>query len=116
MGNHSAGRAMGKSAALMLENRCEQSARSLLDAICKPWKGCDAEFEAEDPNNPGRIHPDYTFYTDPNGPLGVLILEVWGEQGVDYMETVEGLTHPIPSEEHWWEGPYAKFRERYDFR
>lgn len=114
MGNHAAGKAMGKTAELMLAHRGDQSAAALLDAICEPWRNCDAEFEAEDPNNPGKIHPDYTFYTDPNGPLGILINEVWGENGVTYMEQVDGVPDPVPSED-WWEGPRQKFKDHYEF-
>lgn len=114
MGNHTAGRAMGKTAEMLLKNRGEQSALDLLDAICEPWRLCDAEFEATDPEFPGRIHPEYTRYTDPKGPIGQLIMEVWGEDGVSYMEAVEGLDVEVPSDA-WFFGPYEKFRERYDF-
>lgn len=85
MGNHQAGRAMGKTAEAMLRMRTDQTALMLLDMICFPYEGCDAEFEAEDPNNPGHMHPDYVFYTDPDGPMGKLIIEAFGEPGKDYI-------------------------------
>ena len=115
MGNHSAGRAMGKTTALLLKSSDRLPALDILDVVCEPYRQCDAEFEAEDPERPGRIHPDYTRYTDPHGPMGMLILEVWGEDGEEYMESVEGVDYQVPSEA-WYEGPYQKFRDRYDFR
>ena len=99
-----------------------QTALALLDMICRPYEGCDAEFEGEDPKHRGHIHPDYTFYTDPVGPLGVLIAEAfapdrdwvadwrawrlspqYGEEGVGNVRDM------------WEDGPMEKFDRRYDF-
>lgn len=69
MGNHQAGKAMGLTAVALLANRTNQTALELLDIICTPYRGCDAEFESEDPANPGSTHPDYHDYTSPDGPV-----------------------------------------------
>lgn len=108
MGNHQAGRAMGKTAeALAFTNL---TALAALDMICNPYRGCDAEFEAEDPNRPGHIHPEYADYTDPNGPIGKLIIEAFGETGKDYYgEWGEA------EQDAWFDGPYTKFKDRYEF-
>ena len=69
MGNNTVGRAMGKTAQSLIELRTTETAIDLLDAICGPYRGYDAEFEAEDPNRPGFRHPDYACYDDPGGPI-----------------------------------------------
>lgn len=68
---------MGRMAAMAIKMRTSQTALELLDEICTPWQGCDAEFEAVDPDNPGHTHPVYCRYTDPEGPLGRLIQEAF---------------------------------------
>ena len=79
MGNHAAGKAMGIAADAVLKSHYPRNffdagfALSILDDICEPWRGCDAEFEAEDPKRPGHINPEYTFHDDFNAPLGKLI-------------------------------------------
>ena len=67
MGNHEAGKAMGRMAEMALKMRTNQTALELLDEICEPYRGCDAEFESVDPNNPRQTHPEYGDYTDPQG-------------------------------------------------
>jgi len=112
MGNHTAGRAMGKAAEMALEMRTDQKALDLLDKICEPWRGCDAEFEGEDPKRPGYVHPEYSKYTDPNGPMGLLIIEAFGDPDRDYMR---GWPEDADAVDQWWDGPYGKFRARYEF-
>jgi len=80
MGNHEAGRAMGRGAEMALQMRTNQTALELLDMICEPYRGADAEFEAVDPDNPRQIHPLFTYYTDPSGPLGILMREAFARQ------------------------------------
>lgn len=113
MGNHTAGAAMGRATELALEMRTTQTAIELLDKICEPWRGCDAEFESEDPNNPGNINPDYDNYTDPNAPMGKLIAEAFGEAGHDY--ATGWINDDEAAVDAWWDGPYGKFRSRYEF-
>jgi hypothetical protein len=116
MGNHFAGKAMGVAAEVALKMRTNQKAIDILDQICKPWQGCDAEFEAEDPENQGHDHPDYTFYTDPNGPLGILITEAFGKKGKDYKYKNNGNMDAFEkAQEEWGCGPCRKFDDRYDF-
>ena len=82
---------MGEMAAELIALRpaWKSDAREILDHVCLPWIGCDAEFEAPfgkaspemftyDPMAAGpwprsRWDSPYVFYTDPNGPLGLLI-------------------------------------------
>jgi hypothetical protein len=116
MGNHYAGKAMGVAAEIALKMRTNQKAIDILDQICKPWQGYDVEFEAEDPKNPGHDHPDYTFYTDPTGPLGILIIEAFGEKGVDYKyENTKSYEDLEKAQEKWYYGSCKKFHDRYDF-
>ena len=112
MGNHDSGRAMGRAATLALKMRTTQSAIELLDAICEPYRGSDAEFEAEDPNQRGHIHPDYEQYTDPAGPLGKLIIEAFDKENVGTWESAE---RDDAFYDRWYDGPYDQFRKRFGF-
>lgn len=103
---------MGKAAEMALRTRIHQSALELLDMICEPYRGCDAEFEAEDPHRPGFLHPDYGDYTAPTGPMGVLIAEAFGDPGRDYKV---GWPNDEGAVEAWFDGPYERFRARYEF-
>jgi hypothetical protein len=120
MGNHHVGRAMGRMADMALKMRTNQTAISLLDEICEPYRGADAEFEAEDPKNPGHQHPKYCRYTDPKGPLGILIKEAF-DPTTDWLALQEqaektGDDDTIESfYESWGNGPEAKFDARYEF-
>lgn len=120
MGNHDAGRAMGRMADLALKMRTNQTALELLDQICEPYRGCDAEFEAVDPNNPHRTHPEYYRYTDPNGPLGRLIQEAFDPK-TDWINLLEDAreSHDDDRQEAFWEswgeGPEKLFDARYEF-
>jgi hypothetical protein len=125
MGNHTAGRSMGLAAEKALAIRAQgQAALALLDMICEPYRGCDAEFEAEDPNQRGRLHPDYTYYTDPKGPLGRLMSEAFAPErdwigdwakwkaSSDYGNEGTGNVRDA-----WYDkdGPSQKFARRYEF-
>jgi hypothetical protein len=88
----------------------KDEALAALDMICNPHRNCDAEFEADDPNNPSLIHPVYECYTEPKGPIGRLIViafEATPEQIAAY-ETEENI-------ELWFDGPYQLFDKRYNF-
>ena len=120
MGNHEVGRAMGRMAEMALKMRTNQTALVLLDEICEAYRGADAEFEAVDPNNPRQTHPEYCQYTDPKGPLGILIREAF-DPAVDWI----ALQHEAEKTgdddkiedfyESWGCGPEAKFSTRYEF-
>lgn len=114
---------MGRQAeAALLIRRPVQTAIQLLDMICKPFEGCDAEFEADDPAKPGHEHPVYTYYTDPLGPLGQLIAEAFApernwiadwvtwEKSDDFGNEGNGNVRDL-----WYEGPKRTFSRRYDF-
>src|SRR3954470_13014244 len=114
MGNHDAGRAMGRAAGIALKMRNGQSALEILDMVGEPYRGCDAEFEAENPERPGYINPAYANYTDVPGPLGKLIAEAFGEPGVDYQALYKEAGPDSDFHERWYQGPYTKFKERFD--
>ncbi len=119
MGNHEVGRAMGRMAEMALKLRTNQTALTLLDEICEPYRGCDAEFEAEDPNNPGQTHPEYDRYTDPKGPLGILIQEAFDPM-VDWIALQRKVKESGDDDEleefhnNWGYGPEKQFVARYD--
>ena len=120
MGNHDAGRAMGRMADLALKMRTNQTALEILDQICEPYRGCDAEFEAVDPANPHRTHPEYFRYTDPNGTLGRLIQEAFDPK-TDWIRLLREAaeSHDDDRMEAFWnswgEGPEKEFDTRYEF-
>jgi hypothetical protein len=120
MGNHEVGRAMGRMAEMALKMRANQTALELLDEICEPYRGSDAEFESEDPKNPGNIHPEYCRYTDPKGPLGVLIREAF-DPTVDWIALQREAEKSGDDDnieefyESWGTGPEGKFDARYEF-
>jgi hypothetical protein len=120
VGNHDAGRVMGRMAEMALKMRTNQTALELLDMICEPYRGCDAEFEAVDPNNPGHTHPEYCRYTDPKGPLGILINEAFDPK-INWInlfkEAVKSGSDNKIEEfyNNWSDGPEDKFDRRYEF-
>ena len=114
MGNHTAGLAMGRMAETLITMRTNQTALELLDEICAQWRGCDAEFEAVNPEHPHQIHPLIRNYTDPNGPLGALISEAFGDPGTDYTKGWSDSDN-VAVADAWWDGPYGAFKKRYDF-
>lgn len=85
---------MGKMAEVLVSRRLPgESAIDLLDKICKPYANTDAEFESEDPENLGCVHPDFDSYTDPlpKAALGMLMLEAFALNGVADRERYEPM-------------------------
>lgn len=123
MGNHFVGKAIGLAAEVALSNRKPgDTALSLLDAVCRGHEGCDAEFEAEDPANPGRIHPEINDYCDPhpNAALGMLMLEAFAPNGVaDISKYAPMLISNHPDGENatdlWRDEVCIPFSKRYGF-
>jgi len=111
---------MGRMAEMALKMRTSQTALELLDEICEPYRGADAEFEAEDPDNPGHTHPEYCRYTDPKGPLGILIREAF-EPKTDWIALQRKIEATGNSDlieefyESWGVGPEKQFDSRYEF-
>jgi len=120
MGNHEVGRSMGRMAEMALKMRTNQTALALLDEICEPYRGADAEFEAVDPNNPRHTHPEYWRYTDPKGPLGILIREAF-DPTVDWVALQRKAEETGDDDkieqfyESWGVGPASQFDARYEF-
>lgn len=124
MGNHTAGKAMGLAAELVAARRLPaDTAIGLLDSICSQYRGCDAEFEAEDPARPGRLHPSCPDYRYPHQDmaLGILMLEAFAPNGVAdldrYRLAMDGADDDLREQayEDWWNEVCAPFRARYDF-
>jgi hypothetical protein len=123
MGNHVAGRAVGHAAEIAIKARLQgETALALLDRVCKKYRGYDAEFEAEDPNNPGTVHPDYDSYTDPhpNAALGMLMVEAFAPNGLTDLPKYAAMLNGEGDEEEaacdaWWQDVYEPFRKRYGF-
>lgn len=120
VGNHDAGKAMGIAAEAALGARRrrklrQQEARDILDAICESWRGCDAEFEAEDPKRPGHQHPEYIDYTDFNAPLGKIIAAAFTPGKTWTLPRGRVDRDASPVWEAWYTTAYAAFKERYEF-
>lgn len=123
MGNHSAGYAMEQAAVDAVARRHpDESALSILDRICEPWRDCDAEFESTDPNNPDCVHPDFDKSTDPHpmASLGMLMLEAFAPNGVADLERYRPMLDGDGDAEEtacdaWWAEVYDPFKQRYNF-
>lgn len=113
MGDHHIGVAMGRAAEIFWGLRGSKSvskdeALEFLDNICIPYKGRDAEFESVDINDHGQLNPNYADYTDPNGPIGRLII-------IAFDATLEEMVLDDNDTSPWFDGPYMRFRDRYNF-
>lgn len=122
MGNHAAGKSIGLAAELVLSRRQPgDTALGLLDAVCKGYSGCDAVFEAEDPNRPGYVNPEFRDYRypHPKAALGMLMLEAFAPNGVADLAKYAPMLAPHPegdkAYELWWDEVCQQFRKRYDF-
>lgn len=121
MGNHYAGNTIGKQAQAIYANRpAGQTALQILDQICEPFRGCDAEFESEDPNRPGHVHPDFDNWRDPHpgAGLGMLLLEAFAPNGIDDLQRFAPGFDDRDDEvavDAFWKEILGPFRERYDF-
>ncbi len=119
MGNHCAGKAMGLAAHLVLpRRRADDQALALLDAICGPFRGCDAEFEAEDLDDPDAQHLEFNDYRDPhpNAALGMLMVEAFAPNGLlDLGRYAPALHGDDDAYDRWADEVETPFRERYDF-
>ncbi|KKN50937.1 hypothetical protein LCGC14_0628020 [marine sediment metagenome] len=93
MGNHAVGRAMGLMAEMALKMRTNQPALSLLDEICEPYRGADAEFDE---------------VTEPDQALGKLMGEAFSPD-TDWTINTEDVA------DKWYDKVYIKFCSRYEF-
>lgn len=126
MGNHFVGRAIGLGAEAELKRRLpEETALEILDRLCELYRGSDAEFGAEDPGQPGRIHPVYSDYRHPHpdSALGMLMLEAFAPHGMDDLPRYramlvndrDGVEDKEQASEAWWCEVRDAFANRYDF-
>jgi hypothetical protein len=123
MGNHAAGQAVGLAAEHALSVRLPgEGALAILDRVCLKYQGSDAEFESEDPANPGASHPDYYSYTDPHpkAALGMLMVEAFAPNGLADLPTYAAMLDDAGDEEEAayekWEAEVEEpFRRRYRF-
>lgn len=123
MGNHVAGRAIGLAAEhARLTRKPGDTAIELLDRVCARYRGADAEFEAEDPNHPDQVHPDYDDYTDPHpgAALGMLMVEAFAPNGLQDLPRYAAMLDGVGEEEEaafdaWAAEVEDPFRRRYGF-
>lgn len=123
MGNHAIAREVGPAAEAALRNRKPgESALDILDRLCNEWRDCDAEWEAEDPDRPGFVHPDFGSYTDPHpkAALGMLMIEAFAPNGLADLDRYRPMIEAdSPDDEEacdaWWKEVYEPFNRRYDF-
>jgi hypothetical protein len=124
MGNHAVGHSMQRLAEEAMRNRNGESAMDILDRICSPYRGTDAEFESEDPDRPGYVHPEYGDATDPHpkAALGMLMVEAFAPNGLSdlprYAPMVDDSADAAAEEtacDAWWAEVYDPFKARYGF-
>jgi len=106
----------------VLARKAGETALSILDSICTLYRGCDAEFESVDPNNPDQVHPAFNDYTDPHplAALGMLMIEAFAPNGVvdqPRYEPMMDANHPDEEVAYdaWDAEVYKPFNERYRF-
>jgi hypothetical protein len=133
MGNHDLGRQIGVAVQVAYERRLpNEAAIDILDRFCK-GRGGDAEWEAEDPERPGFMHPKIGQYTDPDpdAGLGILMVEAFAPNGLGDLSKYEGVMGyrqtGIPetdaklereaeaSSDLWWKEVYEPFKKRFNF-
>lgn len=133
MGNHDLGRQIGIAVQIAYERRLStETALEILDRYCA-GRGGDAEFEAEDPNHPGNIHPSFDDYRDPcpDAGLGMLMVEAFAPNGLADLPKYQGVLGYIQSGvaeidraleadaetsvDLWNEEICEPFRKRYNF-
>jgi hypothetical protein len=115
MGNHQAGDAMGRMAATLIERRKPgETALQLLDVICEPWRGCDAEFESTDPNNSSQVDPRSDDYRWPPLALGMLMIEAFAPNGLADLARYQAID-PESEDDTYYDEVVAPFDQRYDF-
>ena len=109
MGNHDAGVAMGRMAEALVQRRApDESALSLLDTICEPYRNCDAEWETP-------THQPSDSYTDPEAPLGRLMVEAFAPQGLVDLTRYTNFRTDEDVCDAWWDEVYEPFKQRYEF-
>ena len=109
-----------------------ETALEILDRYCS-GRGGDAEFEAEDPDNLGHIHPQFSDYRDPcaGAGLGMLMVEAFAPNGLSDLPKYHGVmgykqtgvretdaaleSAAEASSDHWHEEVSKPFRTRYGF-
>lgn len=69
--------------ALLSEAESRVTALAILDRICGPFRGYEAEFDAESANKVGFHHPDFDDDRDPHqsSALGMLMIEAFAPNG-----------------------------------
>ena len=123
MGNHATGTAIGLASIEAVRSRKPgESALSILDRLCTPYRGDDAEFESMDPNKPDYVHPECDDWRYPHRSmaLGMLMLEAFAPNGIDdlarYHPMLDG--EGVAQEDAWaaWKSEVCDpFSDRYYF-
>ncbi len=98
MGNHNVGRAMAATADVFWQlagpTPTKAQALAALDAVGNQFRRADAEFDD---------------HTNPDNPLGRLIALAFDATPAEMPDGTED------GWDRWYEGPYTRFSQRYDF-
>jgi len=127
MENRTIGTRMGLAAQTALLARAKgESALSILDKICSPYHGLNADFDAWDPADARSQHPVIRSHLDahPQAALGMLMVEAFAPDGLadlaQYQPAFDKTTAGTWSERDdaldlWYVHVEEPFRKRYDF-
>lgn len=122
MGNHAAGQAMDRAAQQAVQTRKPgERAIEILDKICKPFRGADAEFESTNPENTDQVHPEFDDcrHPHPKAALGMLLLEAFAPNGLADLERYSPMLSDGPDADDacdlWWDEILEPFTNRYGF-
>ncbi len=122
MGNHLVGQEIDRAAQrAVFARKAGESALDILDRICFPHSGSDAEFESTDPNDADRVHPEFDDcrHPHPHAALGMLMLEAFAPNGVSdlprYAPMLEDCQEADDACAAWWAEVREPFRKRYGF-
>jgi len=104
MGNHAIAKPVGLGAEKLLrareEGKVTLSALEILDILCEPWRGCDAEF---------------SHYRLPQFDLGKLMIEAFSPNGLADLPKYLEAEWDEEIDDLWWEEVCKPFSDRYDF-
>lgn len=101
MGNHDVGRALAGAAEGFWEGRktaTKEQALKFLDKVAERWRGADAEFDDE-------------LMDGETTALGRLVALAMGAKPEELSGEEDEETLACP----WYDGPYTRFRARYEF-
>ena len=122
MGNHAVGQAIDRAAQqAVLSRKPGERALDILDRMCTPFRGADAEFESTNPDNSDQVHPEFDDcrHPHPKAALGMLLIEAFAPNGLADLERYSPMLSDGPDADNacdlWWEEIREPFASRYEF-